>query len=136
MARNADIHFEHAQFVAVFVMDEIERDVRDAHHFAALSVDNLLIQQIAHQPQNVFVGMVRGELLVLEKDSIERDGADLIVAHVEPSPSTANEVTVYAGCIYQRNKRGIFEGADFPALKVIDLEAEKFGEEKKIRHRE
>jgi hypothetical protein len=50
---------------------DFKGDVGDAHNFPAVSVDDLLVQQIAHQPQHVFVGMIGSELLVFEVNSVE-----------------------------------------------------------------
>src|SRR6202035_3464841 len=56
-----------------FVVD-FKRYIGDAHHFTTLPVDDLLVEQIADQPQHVFVGMIRREQLVFEIDTIQRDG--------------------------------------------------------------
>ena len=93
--------------------------------------------KIAHQAQHVFVGMIRGELLVFEINAVERDGADLIVADGEPSPAAADQEAVDAGRMNQGNDGGVFDEAEAAALEVIDLEAQQFGEkEEVVRHRE
>ena len=78
-------------------MLDLEGDIGDAHHFAALPVDDLLIEQIADQAQHVLVGMVGRELLVLEVDPVERNGADLVVADGQPGPAAAHQEAVHAG---------------------------------------
>ena len=44
-------------------------DIGDAHHFAAVDVDNLLIEQIALDAQHVLVGVIRIKLFVAELDA-------------------------------------------------------------------
>ena len=50
-----------AQGVAASFAGDLEGDVVDAHHFAAVHVDDLLIEQVAADAQHVFVVVVRGE---------------------------------------------------------------------------
>ena len=81
--------------------------------------------------------MIRRELFVFEVDAVERDGADLIVADGQPGPSAAHQEAVDAGRMDQGNNGGVFDQAEAAALKVIDLEAQQFGEkEEVVRHRE
>ena len=101
----------------------LERDVGDAHHFAALRVDDLLVEQVAHQAQHVLVGVVGREHLVAQVDAVERDGADLIVADGQPGPAAADQEAVDADGVDQRDERGVFDHAEPAALQVIDLEA-------------
>src|SRR5580658_2053934 len=81
--------------------------------------------------------MVGSELLVLEVDPVERNGADLIVPDAQPRPAAAHQEPVHAGGMNQGNNRGVFDQAQAAALQVINLEAQQFGEKKKfVRHRE
>ena len=71
-AADADVHLEDIQqsstvpvdpvavSIAVRVTD-LEGDVVDAHHLAAVHVDDLLVEQIAADAQHVLVGMIRRE---------------------------------------------------------------------------
>ncbi len=70
-AAQADVHVDDADHVVVGFMVDVESDVGDAHHFAALAVDDLLVEQVAHQAQHVLVGVVRRELFVFEEDAFE-----------------------------------------------------------------
>ena len=72
-AAHADVHFEHPQNVAAVFLTDFKRDVVDANHFAALCVDNLLVEQIADQAQHVLVGVVRGQVLVAQVNAVERN---------------------------------------------------------------
>ena len=119
-----------------FVLD-LEGDIGDPHHLAALAVDDLLVEQIADHAQHVLVGMIGGELFVAEVNSVERNGADLIVADGQPSPAAAHQEAVDAGGMDQGNDGGVFDQAEPAALQVIDLEAQQFGEKEEfVRHRE
>ena len=136
-AAQSDIHVDDVQNVAVLLVLDLESDVGDAHHFAALAVDDLLVQKIAHQPQHVFVGMIRRQQLVFEVNAVERYGANLVVPYGEPGPAAAQQETIHAGRMNQRNDRGVFDEAEAAALQVIDLEAQQFGKEEEfVRHRE
>ena len=53
-AAHADIHVQHPQHLMIAFLADFESDVGDAHHFAALRVDNLLIQQIA-RPRAAYI---------------------------------------------------------------------------------
>jgi hypothetical protein len=64
-APHADVHFEDHQRIPL-VLPNFERDVVHADHFAAVHVDNLLIEQIALDAQHVLVGVIRIELFVAE----------------------------------------------------------------------
>ena len=81
-AAHADVDIQHPQNVAVVLLADFKRDIGDADHFAALRVDNLLIQKIAGGAQHVLVGMVGREVFVAEKNAVERNGADLVVTDV------------------------------------------------------
>ena len=119
-----------------FVLDA-EGDVGDSHHFAALSVDDLLVQKIADQPQHIFIGMVGRQDFVAEIDSIQADGANLVVPDREPGPSAADQEAVYSRGMNQGDDGGVAYCADLAALQVMDLEAKQFGEKEDIvRHRD
>ena len=80
-AAQPDIDVQDVDHLAVGFVLDLERYVGDADHFAALAIDDLLIEKIAHQAQHVFVGMIRGEHFVFEVNAVERNGADLIVTN-------------------------------------------------------
>ncbi len=84
-------------------MADFEGDVGDAHHFAAMRIDDLLVQQVAHKAQHVFIGVVGSELLVLEPDAVQIEPADLIVADGEPGPPAAHQEAVDADRVHQRH---------------------------------
>src|SRR5579872_160677 len=69
-AAESDIDLRDHQVICAVVLLDLERNVGDANHFASLGVDNLLIEQIAHQPQHVLVGMIRREYLVFEVNAV------------------------------------------------------------------
>ena len=76
--------------VAVVVAPDVERDVGDAHHLAAVRVDDLLVEQVAHEPEHVLVVVVRRQLFVVEEEAVEADGAHLswrTVSHAQPPPT-------------------------------------------------
>ncbi len=76
--------------------------------------------------------MVRCKLLVLEMDAAERDFAHLIVADAEPGVAGAYQEPVDAAGINQRDDSGIADSADLAPFKVVDPEAQQFGEEQDI----
>ena len=115
-AAQPDVDVEDVDRVAIGFVLDLERDIGHPHHFAALPVDDLLIEQIADQPQHVLVGMIGRELFVLEVDPVERDGADLIVANGEPGPTAAHQKPVDAGRMDQGNNGGVFDQAQAAAL--------------------
>ncbi len=49
---------------------DFKGDIGDAHHLAALRIDDLLIEQIPHHPQHVFVGVVRREDFVAQENAV------------------------------------------------------------------
>ena len=49
---------------------DFEGEIGDAHHFAAVDVDDLLIEQIARDAQHVFVVVIGNELFVAELDAV------------------------------------------------------------------
>ena len=56
MLRMPDVDFEHVQRCrAVRPWLDLQGDVGDPHHFAAVDVDDLLVQQVAHDAQHVLV---------------------------------------------------------------------------------
>ena len=69
-AADADVHFQHVQRVARPVVMDAQGDVVDAHHFAAVDVDDLLVEQVARDAQHVLVVVVGDELLVVERDAL------------------------------------------------------------------
>src|SRR5438132_7735054 len=92
-AADADIHFQNVQAVAAVpvyalavpmpitgCVADLESDVVDADHLAAVHVDDLLVEQVPADPQHVFVGMIWREDLLAEADAVERDGGDLVEA--------------------------------------------------------
>src|SRR5438477_5847955 len=114
---------------------DLESYIGDSHHLAAKAVDDLLIEQVADQPQHVLVGMIRREHLILEVDSVERNRANLIVPDGEPGPASADQESIYAGAMNQRNNRGVFDEAQAAALQIKDLETQQFSkEEEVVRH--
>ena len=125
-AADADIHFQNVQAVAAVPIGalaipmpitvpvavagciaDFECDVVDADHFAAVHVDNLLVEQVPANAQHVFVGMVRREDLLAEADAVERDGGDLVVADAQPGPPTTHQKAVDTGRMHQRNQGGV-----------------------------
>jgi len=121
--------------MAAFLGDE-ERDVGDADHFAALNINDLLVEQIAYQPEHVLIVVVRREQFVAQVESVQRDRANLIVADGEPGPASPYQVAVHADGVDEGDQRGVLDAADAPALEVEDLQADELGQIKDIlRHR-
>ena len=80
--------------------------------------------------------MVRREDFVAQENAVERDGANLVVADLEPGRAAADQIAVDADRVDQRNDSGVFDHTDPAPLKVEDLEAEQFGKEQfLVRHR-
>src|SRR5262249_5912893 len=119
-AADADVHFEDAQDVVAVFEADFERDVVDAHHFAAVDVDNLLVKQIAGDPQHVLVIMVGGEYFIAEPDAIERNGVALIVADGEPGRSGPDQKAVHTEGIDQRQNSAVPNAPDAALFQVID----------------
>ncbi len=65
-AADADVDLQHPQDLRLILVAQLKRHVIDANYLAALRVDNLLIQQVAREPQHVFVRMVRGEIFIAQ----------------------------------------------------------------------
>src|SRR5579864_1275866 len=86
-ASQADIDCGDQQVICAVVLLDLESDICDADNFTAFGVDNLLVEKIADQPQHVLVGMVRREQLVLQVDSVQGNGTNLVVPNREPSPT-------------------------------------------------
>ena len=105
----------------------VKIDVVDANDFAAVGVDDLLIEEIARYSQHVFIGMIGGEALVLEVNTGAGDAFHLVVTDRKPAGTGADEKAVDAHRIDKGDKRGIAQSADMPAFQVVNLEAEEFG---------
>src|SRR5260370_24283606 len=88
-AAQADIDFGDHQVICAVVLLDLESDIGDPDYFAALGVDDLLVEKIADQPQHVLVGMIRGEHLVLEVDSVQGNRTNLVIPDCEPRPTSA-----------------------------------------------
>ena len=76
---DTDIDLEDVKHIVTVLGKAQERYIVDADDFAALGVDNLLIEQIAHHAQHVLVGVIRSELLVVEMNAVHVDAFDLVV---------------------------------------------------------
>ncbi len=123
-AADADVYFEYPQDLRLILLAQLKRHVIDANHLAALGVDDLLIQQIAREPQHVFVGVVRGEVFIPQMNAIQRNGLDLIVTDGQQRAVAADQKAVDANRIHQRHDCGVLDRTEAPPLKVVDLEAE------------
>jgi hypothetical protein len=82
--------------------------------------------------------MIRRQVFIFQMNAVQADGADLVMAHGQPRPTAAHQVSIDPHRIYKWNQRSVFDDTDPPPLKVVDLEAEQFGKEQKllIRHRQ
>ena len=136
-AADADIHFQHHHDVAPVLVADLHGEIVHAHHFAAVGIDDLLVQQVAGDAQHVFVVVVGGELLVAELDAaLGRDRADLVVADDQPCIAAAHQVAVDAGGMFQRDQGGVFHTPDAATLEVEHRHARQFGKEQQVvRHR-
>ena len=116
---------------------DLESDVVDADHFAAVHVDDLLVEQVPADSQHVLVGMIRREDLFAEADAVERDGVNLVVADAQPGPPAAHQKPVDAGGMHQWNHGGVTDATDPPSSGVEHGETQQFGEEEdRFRHRQ
>ena len=62
-------------------------------------------------------------------------GRNLVVADGEPGAAGADQETVHAGLMDQRNQRRVPNPADAPMFQVVDRQVEQFGEVQKcFRH--
>jgi hypothetical protein len=129
-AADANVDFEDMEDVTVRIAPDGKRDISDANDFAALGINDLLIQEIADDPEHVLIRVIREELLIFEVNAVQRNGADLIVPNAEPRPAAADEKTVDTSGIYERNDRGVADAADLAAPRIVDLKAHEFGAEK------
>ena len=110
----------------------VEADVADAYDLAALSVDDLLIEQVAHHAQHPLVAVIGRQLLGAQIDSVEADRAHLIVAHGHPGPAATNQEAVDAFRVDGWHQGGVAHPSDAMALDVEDLEANQFGQEQEV----
>ena len=134
-ASDADIHFEDHQRLA-FIAAQLQAHVGHTHHFPPIHVDDLLVEQIALDPQHVFIGMVWVKAFVAELNAIERDAGDLVVANGEPGSAGANEVTIDTSRVNYGNDGSVFNAANQTMLEIVDGKAQEFREVKEsFRHR-
>ena len=98
---------------------DVHGDVVDAHHLAAVDIDDLLIEQVAADAQHVLVVMVGEELLVAELNApsreMERIWSKRTVSQVS---AAAHQEAVDAGRMLEGHQSGVFDSADAPALEV------------------
>ncbi len=87
----------------------------------------MLVQQIAGQPQHVFVGMVGRQVLVAQMQPVKRQGFHLVVAHGEQRESPLIRKRSMRTGVHQWDQRGVTNDTQLAPLKVVDLEAEQFG---------
>jgi hypothetical protein len=126
-ASDPNIDFHDVKKIPAVVPFHRKGDVVHADDFAALRIDDLLVEQIAPHPQHVFVGMVGRQPFIAETDSLKRDGLDLIVSNAKPSRARANQETVDSKGVDQRDKSRIAEPTDFTAFEVENFQAEDLG---------
>src|SRR5262249_13762506 len=135
-ASQPHIDIQDPEHLATVFTADFEGDVGDADYLTALSIDDLLIQQIADGAEHVFVGMIGGEILVAQPNSVERDRANLVVTDGEPGGAAADQKAVEPDRIDQGNEGGIPDHTNPAVFEVKDLEAEQFGKEQDLfRHR-
>jgi len=130
----ADVDLLNAEFVVAVVPHPLEGDVGDADHLAAFDVDDLLVEKIAFETEHIVIAMVGSELFIAEPDAIERDGLNLVMTDSEPGPAATEEIAVYANGIDEGDNGSIANAAQPSALKVVDLEPDKFGKEQVVQH--
>ena len=56
--------------VAGFGALDFKGKIGDAHHLAAVDIDDLLIEQVARDAQHIFVVVIGNELFIAERDAI------------------------------------------------------------------
>ena len=93
-----------------------QRDIGDANHFAAVHVDDLLVQQVPHHAQHVLVRMVGGEQFVFKVDAVETDRPDLVVAHRQPGVAAPQQVAIDARRMNDGDDGRVFDDAKTAAL--------------------
>src|SRR2546422_941439 len=83
---------------------------------AAMGVDDLLVEQVAHDAKHVLVGMIRREMFVLEKDAVKGDGPHLVVAYGQPGPAAAQKMAIDSGGMDEGDDGGVFERTELAPL--------------------
>ena len=123
-AADADIDFEDGEVTAA----HFKSDIVDADDFAAVDIDDLLIQQVAADAEHVLIGVVGHHDFIVQADTGERDFGDLAVAHGEPGAARAYQEAIHAGDIDQGDDCRIFDAPNEPPLQVIDRKGEELRE--------
>ena len=100
---NSDINFKNVENQLTVLIFSEKRNVIDPNDFSSLGINDLLIEQVTDHAQHVFVGVIRGQALVLEVNAIRVQALDLVVADAEPSRSGANKIPIYTDGIDQGN---------------------------------
>src|SRR6185437_5973373 len=118
-----NIDFQDVQDLAAVFMLLQEGNVVDPHHFPALRIDNLLIEQIANHAQHVFVGVIGRQAFVFKLDAIGADTLDLVIADAQPRWAGPDKVAVQPDRVDQWYKRGIAECPDPAALQIVHFDA-------------
>ena len=95
----ADIDLKHAEFITPVDRHSFKSNISDADHFAAMDIDDLLVEQVAAKAEHVIVAVIRDKLFVLQVDTVKGDGLNLIVTYGEPSPAAAKQVAIHANCV-------------------------------------
>src|SRR6185437_13275046 len=94
--------------------------------FSTLRVNDLLIEQIANHSEHVFVGVIRGQALVLQVDAFGTDGLDLVVTDAQPARTGPHQKAVEADGVNQRYQRRVAKRSNTAAFQVVHLDAQKF----------
>ena len=65
-AAEPNIYFNNVQVVALAIVAQLETYIVYTDNFAAIHVDDLLIQKIALNAQHIFIGMIGDQLFIRE----------------------------------------------------------------------
>ena len=68
---------------------DTQGDIVDADDFAAIDVDDLLVEQVVREKQVEVVGVIGGEVVVGERDAVGGDRGDLIETNLESGTAVA-----------------------------------------------
>ena len=125
---HSDEYMLHVQRIRS-VTGNLQSHIVDADNFAAVDINNLLVEQIALDAQHVFIGMVRIELLVGKLYPAQGNPGDLIVTDRKPGSAPAHQNAVNPGRVDEGNNGGIANPANAPVFQIEYGQTHQFGEE-------
>src|SRR5690606_16385987 len=94
--------------------------------FAAIYVDDLLVQQVTGEQQMRLVAVVGDELVVRQNDPVEGDLADLVVSDLEVGFSLPEQVAGNTARVLSRRNGGFPNTPDPGAVGTFQAQAGQF----------